>query len=189
MAGLQSETTTAELSRPATAGGAPRWLDDEEQTTWRAFWLATRLLSESFERDLQREQGLAMSYYEILVQLSEAPERTLRMSELARSSQVSRSALSHAVARLEAAGWVERRDCPTDRRGALATLTDAGFARLERAAPAHVESVRRHLFDQLDPDDRAHLRAISEKLVAHFVAEGTCPPPGAPAETHEEPVP
>jgi DNA-binding MarR family transcriptional regulator len=188
MAGLRSDTTTAGAA-PEASSDAPRWLDDEEQTTWRAFWLATRLLSESFERDLQREQRLAMSYYEILVQLSEAPDRTLRMSELARSSQVSRSALSHAVARLEAAGWVERRDCPTDRRGALATLTDAGFARLEQAAPAHVASVRRHLFDQLDPDDRAHLRAISEKLVAHFVAEGTCPPPGAATDPLEEPEP
>jgi DNA-binding MarR family transcriptional regulator len=160
----------------------PRWLDDDEQATWRAFWLATRLLAESFERDLQRDTGLPMTYYEILVQLSEAPDRTLRMSELARHSHVSRSALSHAVARLEANGWVARRDCPTDRRGALATLTDPGFATLAAAAPAHVESVRRHLFDQLSADDQVRLRALSDRLLAHFRTEGTCPPPDADAD-------
>jgi DNA-binding MarR family transcriptional regulator len=155
----------------------PRWLDDEEQATWRAFWLTTRLLAESFERDLQRDSSLPMTYYEILVQLSEAPARTLRMSDLARHSHVSRSALSHAVARLEASGWVVRRDCPTDRRGALAILTDEGFAVLAAAAPAHVESVRRHLFDQLDAGDLEALRVVSGKLLAHFEQEGTCPRP------------
>jgi DNA-binding MarR family transcriptional regulator len=151
---------------------APRWLDDGEQTTWRAFWLTTRLLSQSFERDLQRETGLPMSYYEILVQLSEAPERTMRMSQLARYSNVSRSALSHAVSRLEAHGWVVRRDCPTDRRGALAILTDEGFAILETAAPAHVESVRVHLFDQLSTDDLADLRRLFTKLGAQYEPAG-----------------
>jgi DNA-binding MarR family transcriptional regulator len=142
----------------------PRWLDDEEQLTWRAFWLTTRMLSNSFERELQRETGIPLSYYEILVQLSEAPERTLRMSQLAHYSNVSRSALSHAVGRLEANGWVVRRDCPTDRRGALATLTDEGFAVLATAAPAHVESVRLHLFDQLSKDDLGELRRLFTKL-------------------------
>jgi DNA-binding MarR family transcriptional regulator len=150
----------------------PRWLDDGEQATWRAFWLTTRMLANSFERDLQRETGLPMSYYEILVQLSEAPERTMRMSQLARYSNVSRSALSHAVGRLEASGWVVRRDCPTDRRGALATLTDEGFAVLEGAAPAHVESVRLHLFDQLSEDDLDDLRRLFVKLGAQYEATG-----------------
>jgi DNA-binding MarR family transcriptional regulator len=162
---------------PATLPSTPRWLDDDEQLTWRAFWLTTRMLAESFERDLQRETGLTMSYYEILVQLSEAPDRTLRMSELARYSHVSRSALSHAVGRLEANGWVERRDCPTDRRGALAILTDEGFATLAAAAPAHVESVRQHLFDQLSPRDLAQLRALSEKLRVQYDENPPAPRP------------
>jgi DNA-binding MarR family transcriptional regulator len=152
----------------------PRWLDDEEQRTWRAFWLSTRLLTVQFERDLQHDSKLPMTYYEILVQLSEAPERTLRMSELARICQVSRSALSHAVARLEDAGWVERRDCPTDRRGLLASLTDAGFATLAAAAPAHVASVRAHLIDVLTPAEQAQLRSISERVIAHFRDGGHC---------------
>lgn len=168
---------------PDQGRGAPRWLDDEEQATWRAFWLTTRLLAESFERDLQRDTGLTMTYYEILVRLSEAPERTLRMSDLASNSHVSRSALSHAVSRLEANGWVERRDCPTDRRGALAILTDAGFATLAAAAPAHVESVRRHLFDPLPPGDLACLRALAERLLDHFRAEGAVPPTPASRPT------
>jgi DNA-binding MarR family transcriptional regulator len=96
------------------------------------------------------------------------------MSELARSCQVSRSALSHAVARLEVAGWVERRDCPTDRRGLLATLTDAGFATLAAAAPAHVESVRTHLIDVLTAAEQTQLRSISEKVIAHFRDDGHC---------------
>jgi DNA-binding MarR family transcriptional regulator len=165
--------STAPASLPASddpTPPSPRWLDDWEQATWRAFWLTTRLLAQSFERDLQGETGLPMSYYEILVQLSEAPDRTMRMSQLARYSNVSRSALSHAVSRLEANGWVVRRDCPTDRRGALATLTDEGFAVLEAAAPAHVESVRVHLFDQLSRDDLAQLRELFMKLGVQYQA-------------------
>ena len=153
---------------PSSSPPTPRWLDDDEQVTWRAFWLTTRLLAQSFERELQRETGIPLSYYEILVQLSEAPERTLRMSQLAHYSNVSRSALSHAVGRLEANGWVVRRDCPTDRRGALAILTDEGFAVLEAAAPAHVESVRVHLFDQLSQADLRQLRALFVKLGVQY---------------------
>ena len=97
-----------------------RWLDDDEQQTWRAFLTAQRLLFDRLERQLQRDAGLPHAYYEILVRLSEAPDRTLRMSQLADSSLSSRSRLSHAVARLEAAGWVRRRACAEDRRGAFA---------------------------------------------------------------------
>ena len=112
--------------------GDTRWLDDEEQRTWRAFLAAQRLLSDRLERQLQREAGLPHGYYEILVRLSEAPGRTLRMSRLATSSLSSRSRLSHAVARMEEAGWIRRRACAEDRRGAFAELTDEGLAILER---------------------------------------------------------
>src|SRR5689334_1764982 len=88
-----------------------RWLDEEQQRTWRAFMLSHLLLFEQFERDLQREAGLPLAYYEIMVRLSEAPGRRLRMSDLAEKSQSSRSRLSHAVARLVAAGWVRREAC------------------------------------------------------------------------------
>lgn len=148
-----------------------RWLDEQEQQTWRAFLSVTQLLSDQLDRELQRDAKIPHAYYEILVRLSEAPDRTLRMSQLADSTLSSRSRLSHAVARLEEAGWVERRSCPTDRRGQLATLTDVGFAALEAAAPGHVEGVRTHLFDPLSPEQVAALRDISETLLRPLVAE------------------
>ncbi|MFI7022234.1 MarR family winged helix-turn-helix transcriptional regulator [Micromonospora sp. NPDC049900] len=141
-----------------------RWLDPDEQRTWRAFLTASRALMETLDRELQRDAGMPHAYYEILVRLSEAPERRLRMSDLAEASGSSRSRLSHAVARLEAAGWVRREDCPTDRRGQIALLTDDGFAALEAAAPGHVEGVRRHLFDALSPAQVDQLRRISEAV-------------------------
>src|SRR5215813_9508825 len=106
----------------ASDAPAPRWLDDRERQIWLAFIFATRLFWEEVERDLQRDAELPFGYYEILVMLSGAPDRTLRMSELADATQSSRSRLSHAVARLESQGWVRREECPTDRRGALAVL-------------------------------------------------------------------
>ncbi|MBQ0897662.1 MarR family transcriptional regulator [Micromonospora purpureochromogenes] len=145
-----------------------RWLDPDEQRTWRAFLTASRALMDTLDRELQRDAGMPHAYYEILVRLSEAPRRQLRMSELADLTGSSRSRLSHAAARLEAAGWLRREDCPTDRRGQVAVLTDDGFAVLAAAAPGHVEGVRRHLFDALSPAQVDQLRRISETLVAHL---------------------
>ena len=145
-----------------------RWLTAEEQRTWRAYLASSRLLLDQLDRELQRQAGMPHAYYELLVRLSEATDRRLRMSDLARSAGSSRSRLSHAVARLEEAGWVERETDPLDRRGAWAVLTDAGFAALVAAAPGHVEGVRRHLFDQLDPTQVDQLRAISTALLTHL---------------------
>ena len=114
------------------------------------------------------DAGIPHAYYEILVRLSEAPDRTLRMSQFASTSLSSRSRLSHAVARIEESGWVRRLPYPDDRRGALAQLTDEGMARLEAAAPAHVEQVRSLLFDPLTRDQLAALREISDRLAAHL---------------------
>ncbi|MET7963694.1 MarR family transcriptional regulator [Micromonospora zamorensis] len=145
-----------------------RWLDPDEQRTWRAYLAASRVLMDTLDRELQRDAGMPHAYYEILVQLSEAPGRQLRMSQLAQAAGSSRSRLSHAVARLEAAGWVRREECPTDRRGQIAVLTDEGFATLAAAAPGHVEGVRRHLFDALSPAQVDQLRRISEALAEHL---------------------
>jgi DNA-binding MarR family transcriptional regulator len=142
-----------------------RWLDADEQRTWRTFLEATRGLMDTLDRELQRDAGMPHAYYEILVRLSEAPKRSLRMSDLAEACKSSRSRLSHAVARLEEAGWVRRQDCPTDRRGQVAVLTDDGFATLESAAPGHVEGVRRHLFDALTAQQVDQLRRISEAVL------------------------
>src|SRR3954452_136467 len=148
-----------------------RWLDDEEQRTWRAFLSATQLLFDQLDRELQTDAKMPHAYYEILVHLSESPERTMRMSSLADATLSSRSRLSHAVSRLEEAGWVERRSCPTDRRGQLAVLTDVGFAALESAAPGHVEGVRTHVFDPLTPEQVTTLRELSETLLAPLVRD------------------
>ena len=141
-----------------------RWLSEDEQCTWRAFLSAMRLLMDELDRELQRDAGMPHTYYEILVALSEAPGRRLRMNQLADACQSSRSRLSHAVSRLEEAGWVRREACPTDKRGALAVMTDKGFAAIEAAAPGHVEGVRRHVFDVLTPEQVRQLGEISAAM-------------------------
>ena len=151
-----------------------RWLSADEQQVWRAFLSANKLVFEQLDRELQRDAGLPHAYYEILVRLSEAPDRALRMSALADRSQSSRSRLSHAVARLEENGWVRRESCADDKRGQIARLTDEGFAALEAAAPSHVESVRTHVFDPLTAEQQQQLKIISEALLAalHAAPDG-----------------
>lgn len=142
-----------------------RWLNDDEQRTWRSFLEATRLLWERLEGQLQRDAGMPVSYYQVLVHLSEAPGHALRMSELARATGSSRSRLSHATARLEAAGWAERRSFPTDGRGEVAVLTSQGLAALEKAAPGHVTAVRESLFDALSPRQVRELGRVCQQVV------------------------
>ncbi len=149
----------------------PRWLSAEEQRVWRGYLTATRLLASQLDRELQRDSGIPHTYYEILVRLSEAPDRVMRMSDLAEASDSSRSRLSHAVARLEEAGWVRRTTCPTDRRGSFAVLTDAGFDVLVAAAPGHVEGVRQHLFDPLTPEQVATLGEICRLIIGSIRPE------------------
>ncbi|MEU3372369.1 MarR family winged helix-turn-helix transcriptional regulator [Streptomyces sp. NPDC006711] len=139
---------------------APNWLTDEEQRTWRAYLHATRLFEDHLDRQLQRDAGMPHIYYGLLVQLSQAPRRRLRMTELAKNAKITRSRLSHAIARLEKNGWVRREDCPSDKRGQLATLTDAGYEVLERSAPGHVAAVRQALFDRLTPEQVDQLGEI-----------------------------
>src|SRR6195952_5090341 len=134
------------------AAGATRWLDADEQKTWRAWLYSSMLLQDQLDRELTHETGISHAYYEILVQLSEAPGRALRMSQLAERARSSRSRLSHAVSRLEERGWGRRIDCPTEKRGQVAELTDEGFAIVQAAAPGHVAAVRQYLIDRLSPE-------------------------------------
>jgi len=143
-----------------------RWLDGEQQRAWRAFLDAVQVLQRGLEAQLQDEADMPHGYYELLVRLSEAPDRRLRMSALADAAVSSRSRLSHAVAQLERRGWVRRVACPEDKRGQLAVLTDEGFAALAAAAPGHVEAVRRLLVDRLTPAQLRQLRSISEAITA-----------------------
>jgi DNA-binding MarR family transcriptional regulator len=163
---VSSATRTTALD-PAAATPT-RWLDAEEQRAWRAYMYSWMLLEDRLDRELTRETGISHAYYEILVQLSEAADRQLRMSELAERCLSSRSRLSHAVSRLEERGWVRRQVCAEDGRGQLAVLTDEGFAALEAAAPVHVEGVRSHLFDQLSPQQVAVMRDIGDVLLRHL---------------------
>ncbi|HEX3648489.1 MAG TPA: MarR family transcriptional regulator [Pseudonocardiaceae bacterium] len=140
--------------------GDVRWLSAEEQRVWRNYMAATRMVESCLERQLQRDSGMPTTYYEIMVSLSEAPDRTLRMSELADRSRFSRSRLSHAVARMEQAGWVRRTECPSDKRGAFAVLTENGFAALADAAPGHAGQVRSLLFDVLSSEQIEQLGEI-----------------------------
>lgn len=143
---------------------APRWLDAEQQRVWRTYLLGSARLAEVLDADL-RAFGLDLGEYEILVTLSEAPERRVRMSELADAVHQSRSRLTHTVSRMESAGLVDRASCPTDRRGVWAHLTDAGLALLEQAAPTHVEAVRRNFVETVTEEDYAALgRAFAAVL-------------------------
>jgi len=144
---------------------APQWLSSEEQRAWRSYIESTKVLFDALDRQLQRDADMPHAYYEILVRLSEADDRSLRMSELADRTLSSRSRLSHAVARLEERGWVVREDCATDRRGQIARLTDAGFATLAAAAPGHVSAVREILIDPLTAEQLDQLTAIGETIL------------------------
>ena len=169
---VSSTPRTADGDTPAPADqDTVRWLDAEEQDSWRAWLYSWMLLDDRLDRELTRETGISHAYYEILVQLSETEGRSLRMSELAQRCLSSRSRLSHAVSRLEERGWVRRQVCAEDGRGQLAVLTDEGFAALRAAAPVHVASVRSHLFDQLSPEQVAAMRDIGETLLRHLRAE------------------
>ena len=152
-------------------GPGPRWLSDEEQRVWRAYLHATTLLEDHLDRQLQRDAGMPHIYYGLLVQLSQAPRRRKRMTELAIDAKITRSRLSHAIARLEKNGWVRREDCPSDKRGQNAVLTDEGFGVLERTAPGHVEAVRQVMFDRLTPEQVTQLgeimRVMAEGLQPH----------------------
>ena len=141
-----------------------RWLDPDEQRTWRAFLEASQLLFERLDRQLQREAGLSHADYEILARLSEADGQRLRMSELASSTLFSRSRLSHAVARLERDGMVRRQSCASDGRGTFAVLAPKGLAAVTGAAPGHVEEVRRRVFDHLSRAQVDELRRISDAI-------------------------
>jgi DNA-binding MarR family transcriptional regulator len=141
-----------------------RWLSAEEQQAWRTFINACRRLFAEMDAHLQHVAGIPHAYYEILVRLSEAPGRELRMTQLADASSSSKSRLSHAVSRLVERGWIERTACPTDRRGQVARLTDQGFEALDAAAQDHVGQVLQMVFDQLTPEQVEQLRVISAAI-------------------------
>lgn len=153
-----------------------RWLDEDEERLWRAWVRLNAEMTLALQRGVQAD-GLSMPDFGVLVHLTDDPSGRARVSDLAGLMQWERSRVSHQVARMERRGLVRRVGCPSDGRGAFVEVTDAGREAITRAAPGHVRTVRRLLFDVLCADERAGLGRTVERLLAvHTTAED-------PAET------
>ncbi|MFG2784249.1 MarR family winged helix-turn-helix transcriptional regulator [Streptomyces prunicolor] len=144
----------------------PRWLDAEERRAWLAYVEFSTLLSDHLNRQLRRDAGMTHSDYILLAHLSSVPQATLTMSELAERLKITRSRLTHAVTRLQEAGYLDRYEDPENRRSQLAALTAQGREFLERAAPGHVEAVRRAVFDVLTREQVRQFAEIGEAINA-----------------------
>jgi DNA-binding MarR family transcriptional regulator len=147
-----------------------RWLGEQEKAAWTGLISLVLLLPGKLEPPLRQEHGLTLFEYLVLSHLSEAPQRTLRMGELAFLASGSLSRLSNVVKRCEQRGWIVRAPDPTDGRYTLAELTDPGFEIVRLAAPTHLLTVRRMILDALDETDQKALARIAEKL--HIVPDG-----------------
>jgi DNA-binding MarR family transcriptional regulator len=148
----------------------PRWLNAAEMKAWRRYIIASRRLLEALDDDLAAHD-ISMSDYEVLAQLSEAPDRRMRMSELADVAMISRSRLSHRIKVMEKAGWVKREACPIDKRGYFAVMTPKGWKAIVAAAPDHVASVRERFLDALDKGDQKMLAEIFERVAQRIKHE------------------
>jgi len=150
------------------------WLDDDQQRTWRSWLAANAQLWPAVGRDLQRDSQLSLPDFDVLVQLTESDEGRVRVAGLARALQWERSRLSHHVSRMERRGLVQREECADDGRGAWVVVTSAGRSAIEQAAPEHVRTVRRLVFDALSADEVRALGAILDKVRARL--EDSPPP-------------
>ncbi|MBC7633834.1 MarR family transcriptional regulator [Aeromicrobium sp.] len=144
------------------------WLSADQQRVWRSFLGGTTVLMERLDRDLRAAHGLSMPEYEILVRLSEAPGRAIRMAELATAVSHSRSRITHTIARLEREGIVVRGQCVEDGRGVSAVLTDHGTQVLEAAAHTHVQGVNDYLIEIADDHDLAAMGRVMQAVVDHL---------------------
>jgi DNA-binding MarR family transcriptional regulator len=147
-----------------------RWLTEDEQQAWRGLLRMTSQLNARMNRQLQDEAGISLADYEVLVELSEAPEGRRRVFELASALAWEQSRVSHQLARMQRRGLIARQECPADARGAFVVLTETGRAAIEQAAPAHVETVRQLVFDGLSPDQLAALTAVSSSVLDRLQA-------------------
>jgi DNA-binding MarR family transcriptional regulator len=166
------------------SGSETRWLDAEQQVNWRAYLVGSTLLTDTLDRELRAAHGISLAEYEILVRLSESPDRTLRMAQIADSMQHSRSRVTHTVSRMERAGLIRRTAAEGDKRGVDAVMTEAGWDLLRAAAHTHVAGVRAHFVDLASPEDFAALgrvmNAVSDQLVAENPDFDDFRPAGAP---------
>jgi DNA-binding MarR family transcriptional regulator len=159
-----ASTVVTETAAPAMPAARPR-LSREELAAWRGFLRAHAKITRKLEAELEAEQRLSLASYDVLVQLAEAPERRLRMTELADAVLLSRSGITRLVDRLERSGLVARCRVENDGRGVAARLTDAGLDRLRRASGTHLAGVVRHFAARLDANDLAAMERISRRLV------------------------
>jgi DNA-binding MarR family transcriptional regulator len=157
----------ADLAAP-TQAPEPRWLDGIERDAWLSLIGVIIRLPAALDAQLQRDAGLSHFEYTVMVNLSNADDHVLRMSQLAALCHSSLSRLSHVVARLERRGWLRRDPCPDDGRATLATLTDDGFAKLASAAPGHVDAVRAYVIDALDPEQLGQLSALGDTILGRL---------------------
>ena len=173
-----------DLPAPDPPVPATRWLDEQQQGSWRALVMGTTLLMDRLDDDLRRHFGISLPEYEILVRLSEREGR-MRMAQLADSVAHSRSRVTHTVARMERSGLVERCSASDDGRGIVAQLTEVGQAKLVEMAPVHVEGVQEHLITIVDPADLEAVGRVMDAVADHLVAghpeseiRPAPPPPG-----------
>ena len=162
------------------------WLSDEEQAAWRPFVGLLFRFPALLDAQLQKDAGISHFEYMVLSSLSEAPDRALRMSQLAAMASGSVSRLSHVVSRLEAKGWVRREPSPGDGRFINAVLTEPGWQKVAETAPGHVAAVRRLLIDTLSPEELRSLGQMSAHILKAqgfkpVISNGPCPPPPPPA--------
>ena len=150
----------------------PNWLDDQEISTWLRLMAVVELLPGVLDIQLRRDASLSHFDYQVLAMLSEAPERTLRMTALASLTNATLPRLSHVVGRLEGRGLVERRPCAEDRRATNASLTAEGWSKVVETAPGHVETVRHNVIDALDRRQVKQLRDICESILERIDPEG-----------------
>jgi DNA-binding MarR family transcriptional regulator len=153
-----------------SGNGETHWLDADQQRSWRALLLGMTLLMDRLDDELGEAFDLSMAEYEILVRLSESEGRSLRMAQLADALAHSRSRVTHTIARMERSGYVERTPAPDDGRGIVATMTEAGYDLLVRAAHVHVDGVRRHLVDLVDDDDFAAMGRVMNAVADHLIS-------------------
>ena len=147
-----------------------RWLTEEEQRAWRGLLRMTSQLNARMNRQLLQDYGVSLADYDVLVVLSEAPEGRLRVFEVADALAWEQSRVSHQLARMQRRGLIAREYCASDARGAFAVLTEAGRAAIERAAPAHVETVRQLVFDGLTHDQLIALTEITTGVLDRLAA-------------------
>ncbi|MFC1418959.1 MarR family winged helix-turn-helix transcriptional regulator [Streptacidiphilus cavernicola] len=168
------DTTAAPPANATVTAPAPRWLDAAEQQAWRAFLRMQAQLTARLGRDLQADSDLSLADYDVLVHLTDLDGGRRRILELARELDWEKSRMSHHLARMAKRGLIAREECSADGRGAFIVITPAGQAAIEAAAPRHVESVRRLVFDRLSADQVAVLAAVSEKILGGLENPDPC---------------